>query len=300
MRGQGNIAKWKALLRTGYHANYLIVVTGALYHGNLPSSLGAGGALIARLAGLYVSFNVLLYGGIYTVNALVDLEEDKALKPWRPLATGAVAVPTARALAAALIGAGLATGVALGPSPAVPRLYCAFLATNAVYSFVVRPRYGALLAAHTVSVTAALRLALGAVGVGGDMPPLSALVAAWAAMTSVHISRKRIERGECPVLAEHVVTTAAMMWAFATAWHRDGGFGPWYTFFVLYQVLLRPCAAVLLARVAPVEANLQAAPLSFCGSHELRIEQHVGFGLLPALVDDSYQKLAAFYKTKTQ
>ena len=43
------------------------------------SSLGAGGALIARLAGLYVSFNVLLYGGIYTVNALVALEEDKGI-----------------------------------------------------------------------------------------------------------------------------------------------------------------------------------------------------------------------------
>jgi len=263
---------WRALLRTGYHANYMIVVMGAMYHGP-PPSLTAGAGMVARLAALYASFNVLLYGGIYTVNALVDLEEDRQLKPWRPLATGAVSVPTARALAVALLGAGLASGAALGPNPALLRLYGGFLATNALYSFVVRPLGGALLAAHTVSVTAALRLALGAVGAaaaggwdggggGGTPPPLSALVAAWAAMTSVHISRKKIERGERPVVAEHAVTSAAMLYAFARAWRDDGGFSLWYALFVLYQ--------------------------------------HVGFGLLPALVDDSFEKLKGFYKTKTQ
>ena len=88
---------YRALLRTGYHTNYFIVVMGALMDPIYEASFGA--RLVGRLAALYVSFNLLLYGGIYTVNAIVDVEEDRRLKPWRPLANGAISLAHARVLA---------------------------------------------------------------------------------------------------------------------------------------------------------------------------------------------------------
>ena len=145
---------YRALLRTGYHTNYFIVIVGALL--NPAYELRYGAALLPRLAALYVSFNVLLYGGIYTVNALVDVEEDRRLKPWRPLATGAIGLGRARALAAALVTGGVATGWLLGPAPTLPNLYAAFLAVNAAYSFAVRPRAPPALASHFAALTAPL------------------------------------------------------------------------------------------------------------------------------------------------
>ena len=74
---------YRALLRTGYHTNYFIVVMGALMDPIYEASFGA--RLVGRLAALYVSFNLLLYGGIYTVNAIVDVEEDLQQQPADPV-----------------------------------------------------------------------------------------------------------------------------------------------------------------------------------------------------------------------
>ena len=85
-------------------------------------------------------------------------------------------------------------------------------------------------------------------------------------MASVHLSRKRIERGERPRLREHTLTSAAMTWALMAAAAGGGTFGPGcgvpYALFVLFQ--------------------------------------HVGFGVLPCVNDDSFAKLRAFYKKTTQ
>ena len=253
---------YRALLRTGYHTNYFIVVMGALMDPVYDVRFAA--QLVGKLAALYVSFNLLLYGGIYTVNAIVDVEEDRRLKPWRPLATGAITVGRARLLAILLLSTGFASGWLLGPVPAIPRIFAAFVGVNAVYSFCVRPLASQTAASHFAALTAPLRLALGAALVGGGAPSAAALLAAWASMAAVHVSRKRIERGERPALHEHALTSAAMFSALFLGPRGAFGLG-WgvpYGAFVLFQ--------------------------------------HVGFGVLPCVNDDSFAKLRAFYKKTTQ
>jgi 4-hydroxybenzoate polyprenyltransferase len=79
-----------------------------------------------------------LSGTAYLVNDLVDLERDRlhSLKRARPIASGALPVPTARAAAAFLLVLGLLAAWNLGPG----FLACAlsYLALNLAYSFVLK------------------------------------------------------------------------------------------------------------------------------------------------------------------
>ena len=60
-----------ALVKPRYHVSFVTVVVGALLFAELPDR-----ALAGRLVMLYVSFNVLLYGGIYTFNDIADRAAD--------------------------------------------------------------------------------------------------------------------------------------------------------------------------------------------------------------------------------
>jgi 4-hydroxybenzoate polyprenyltransferase len=79
-----------------------------------------------------------LSGAIYLVNDLVDLERDRLhpLKRDRPIASGALPVPTARAAAASILALGLLAAWGLG----LGFLACAlsYLALNLAYSFVLK------------------------------------------------------------------------------------------------------------------------------------------------------------------
>ena len=108
---------------------------------------------------------------------------------------------------------------------------------------------------------------------GRATPSAAALLAAWASMAAVHVSRKRIERGERPALREHAITSGAMLAA-------------------LLLLLLGPGAGPRGASAfGPVSGVPYGAFVLF---------QHVGFGVLPCVNDDSFAKLRAFYKKTTQ
>jgi 4-hydroxybenzoate polyprenyltransferase len=101
------------LFRFPYHLSFIGVVLGVLV-----TARGAAGAYAADVLRLYLSFNVLFYGGLYTINALSDAPLDRLHpgKRERPVASGAIDTRTAATFAALLLTAGLVTELAwFGP-----------------------------------------------------------------------------------------------------------------------------------------------------------------------------------------
>src|SRR6185436_13708502 len=96
-----------ALLRFHYHSSFVGVLLGALI-----VTRHWSGPLVLRIFLLYVSLNVLLYGGLYSFNAITDAEADSrsVFKRYRPLASGAVSRTAAGTFAACLVAAGFVTG----------------------------------------------------------------------------------------------------------------------------------------------------------------------------------------------
>lgn len=119
-----------ALLKPRYHLSYATVVAAALLFGPALDDV-----LVARLAALYLSFNVLLYSGIYVLNDVADARADAAhpRKRARPIPSGQLSIRSAVIAGAALIASGLVTIVLFFP-PGVAAASCAALALNAAYS----------------------------------------------------------------------------------------------------------------------------------------------------------------------
>ncbi|HYM99997.1 MAG TPA: UbiA family prenyltransferase, partial [Aestuariivirgaceae bacterium] len=85
------------------------------------------------------SLNVLLYGGLYSLNAITDAEADSRdpFKHWRPVASGAISRKAAGAFAACLVVAGFVTGWAWLGLELMP-FYLLLFALNVSYSLLLR------------------------------------------------------------------------------------------------------------------------------------------------------------------
>ena len=156
---------WR-FFRFRYHLNFVSVIAGALFvSGSLPA------ALTGRLALLYVCFVILLYGGLYALNDVTDVDSDRLhpKKRLRPVASGAIPVGAASVFAAAMMAAGLVTG-RLFFGPAVFRLFLIFIGVNAIYSAAARKVPFLELAVN--ASTHPLRFVLGASVAGGRAPVL--------------------------------------------------------------------------------------------------------------------------------
>jgi len=90
---------------------------------------------VALRAGLAFFIFCVLSGAAYLVNDLRDLEQDRLhpRKRSRPLASGALPVPVARAAAVLLLAGGLGAALVLGPGFSAACL--AFVVLNLAYSF---------------------------------------------------------------------------------------------------------------------------------------------------------------------
>src|SRR5688572_27157306 len=97
VRAQSNWHNYVALLRFHYHCSFVGVLLGVLIVTRQWS-----GPLAWRIFLLYVSLNLLLYGGLYSLNAITDAEADSrhAFKRGRPVASGAISRKAAGAFAA--------------------------------------------------------------------------------------------------------------------------------------------------------------------------------------------------------
>jgi 4-hydroxybenzoate polyprenyltransferase len=104
-----------------------------------------------------------LSGAVYLVNDLVDIERDRAhpLKRARPIASGALGVPGARAAAGTLFAVGLLAAWALGPGSFLCAL--GYLALNLAYSFGLKDLV--ILDVLAIAVGFVLRAVAGAMAI---------------------------------------------------------------------------------------------------------------------------------------
>jgi hypothetical protein len=130
-----------ALVKPRYHLSFVTVAVGALLFAD-----PIDGALALQLAMLYLSFNLLLYGGIYTFNDIADRAVDARhpAKKMRPIAAGRVSVAHAAVIGTVLCVSGGVLGVLVFPAP-ILACYGAILALNAA-PHAIRFLMGAMLA----------------------------------------------------------------------------------------------------------------------------------------------------------
>jgi decaprenyl-phosphate phosphoribosyltransferase len=131
---KGTLQDFLQLIRVKFHLNFLFVILGAL---SFAKQIDI--SLMVSLLVMYLSFNVCLYGGIYTMNAITDYEKDAKhpLKKNRPLPSGRVRISTAIILALCLISVGLLISFFyFGKN--IGFLYIAFIGINVFYSFIAR------------------------------------------------------------------------------------------------------------------------------------------------------------------
>ncbi len=98
------ITEWLTLFKFRYHVTFILVILGALLFAPFTY------ALFANLIVVYLSFNVLLYGGLYILNDLADIENDKKhpQKRFRPLPAGKITPKVAFILSLGCVILGLA------------------------------------------------------------------------------------------------------------------------------------------------------------------------------------------------
>jgi 4-hydroxybenzoate polyprenyltransferase len=197
-----------ALVKPRYHLSFASVVAGALLFAQ-----PADRALALRLAGLYLSFNVLLYGGIYTFNDIADRAEDARhpIKRTRPVASGRLGVKRAAAVAVALCAAGLVMTAGLFPRE-IPGCCAAIVALNLAYSCGGRGMF--LLDIGLNAAPHAVRFLMGAL-LAGRVPAPGHLAAWFCLAAAVACVRRLIEKqagGEAarPVLRRYSASGLAV------------------------------------------------------------------------------------------
>ena len=122
------------IIRLKFHLNFAFVLLGAT---SFAQQIDI--RLICSLLLMYFSFNICLYGGIYTMNAITDLEKDARhpLKCNRPLPSGRISKTSATTLALSLMSIGIFLGFILFGSN-IGLIYLAFVGINLFYSLVAR------------------------------------------------------------------------------------------------------------------------------------------------------------------
>jgi 4-hydroxybenzoate polyprenyltransferase len=138
------------------------VFAGLLFGGQFDAT----GAL--KAGGTFVAFCAVASAG-YLVNDIRDVELDRRhpAKRFRAIASGSLAIPTARVVAVVLVLAGLL--VALLVSPGVCGIVAAYGAVSVAYSFLLKRLV--IIDVMTIAACFLLRVVAGTVAVGVDASP---------------------------------------------------------------------------------------------------------------------------------
>jgi len=149
-------------------------------------------SIIVPLALGYISFNVFLYGGLYTINDIADVESDAQhpQKKNRPLPSKKISIPSAFIFALIIIFIGLALGYFyFGIN--VFLIYILFILVNQIYThFAKKIPYLEIL---FNSLTYPMRLFLGVVLTGGKVPYFFAFAILFLAI-GVACTRRFVEK----------------------------------------------------------------------------------------------------------
>jgi 4-hydroxybenzoate polyprenyltransferase len=151
------------LLRFRYHLSYITVIAGALLFTDTFTL-----ATFFNIAINYITFNVLLYGGLYTFNDILDHEADAVhpVKKNRPIPSGSISIIAASIYCAILIATGL-TFSYIFLSVSILQIYLLFIVLNLLYT--LKFKHIIYLNLLFVAGTHTLRLILGAYLVQADI-----------------------------------------------------------------------------------------------------------------------------------
>lgn len=122
------------LFKFRYHISFIIVILGALILTDQPFYI-----LVKPLLIVYFSFNVLLYGGLYTLNDIADIESDSKhpKKKNRPLPSKSISIPSAYIFAFVSIFIGLIiAGFCFGRN--IFLMYLSFILVNQIYTHIAK------------------------------------------------------------------------------------------------------------------------------------------------------------------
>jgi 4-hydroxybenzoate polyprenyltransferase len=113
---------------------FLEVVLGFLLAGNFHLSISG----LNKLPLIFISFQLLLYSGIYILNDIIDIQSDKKhpFKKQRPIASGKISVKCAFLFALILIIAGLGSGFFISLILFYWELF--FIFYNLLYSYILK------------------------------------------------------------------------------------------------------------------------------------------------------------------
>jgi 4-hydroxybenzoate polyprenyltransferase len=177
-----------ALIRFKFHPNFGFVIAGAVSFTEVFDL-----QFFSSLLLLYVSFNICLYGGIYTINALTDLEKDAQhpRKCNRPLPSGRISKAAAIELAIILITLGLLVGFFYFGTT-IGMIYLAFIGVNLFYSLVARqiPYIELFVNASTMP----LRMLLGVLMVTNEVIPVGLIIGAFCLGIGFLTIRRIVEK----------------------------------------------------------------------------------------------------------
>jgi len=185
---QNTFKDFISLIRFKFHTNFSFVILGAI---SFVQKFDIH--LILSLIVMYVSFNICVYGGIYTINAITDLEKDAQHpnKKNRPLPSGRISKNTASILAASLISIGLLFGLFYFGIK-IASIYCVFIAINLFYSLIARniPYLELFINATTMP----LRLFMGTLLVTDTIVPYSLMFSAFCTGIGFLAVRRIVEK----------------------------------------------------------------------------------------------------------
>jgi len=129
-----SIKPYITLLKLRYQLVFIEVIAGVVFVSPVITI-----QLIASLVLLFLASHVFLYGGLYTINDLRDIEEDRKNehKRHRPLPSGRVTKQTAFFYALLLIGTGLLLGYVYFPL-SIFFIMILLIVLNILYTFVLK------------------------------------------------------------------------------------------------------------------------------------------------------------------
>jgi decaprenyl-phosphate phosphoribosyltransferase len=209
------IRPYLRLVKFRYHISFVGVAFGALLFSSPPSL-----SLLKSLAVLYFSFNVLLYGGLYTLNDVADVHSDQnhPRKRMRPIPSGSISVRAALVFAVSMIVAGMVCAYTL-LSATFALTFVLFIGLNAAYSMVGRNIPYLDLVVN--SMTHPLRYSMG-VQLTGHQTPLLHLAAFSVLALGLVCSRRLIEMGFPGWEARHTLRHYSRRKLIAVQWAALG------------------------------------------------------------------------------
>lgn len=203
------------LMRPRQWVKNVFVFTGLMF-----SHAFGDAALVGRVAVAALAFS-LVSSAVYAINDIADREADRRhpVKRARPVASGAVGVPAALALAAILLAAGALA--AAWVSDTVLALVSVYVVLNLAYSGGLKQVV--ILDVFLIAAGFMLRILAGTTGVG--IPPSQWLLltglfltlflgfakrrAEWTAAGTDGVARRRVLEHYGPELLDHMLSVAA-------------------------------------------------------------------------------------------